>query len=317
MVLLIAYFGEPTTSPLHPLQRGIAEAFSPIAGGADKVSSPVRAAVDWVSDTIHAKSRADELQKKVDRLQAELGQAEAADLLNRQLRREVKLDEADNVASYAPLTADVIDQNPTRWYQQIEVDKGAADGVRQDDPVLGDGGLVGKVGSVGPSHAWVALITNHTVNVTARVRDQKGPRGLLVPKAEDPNALLLEDLPPRSSGRRGPQVGQLVMTAGFRSGRLDSLYPPGIAIGTVANADANALYENQQVQVSPSADLRGLQVVQILTRPRGSTVPPSDGRSWSPTSSFGMPRNEGVPGSSPGVGSEEPGALRCLQTNRH
>ena len=272
LILLTAYFGEPSTSPLHTLQRGIAEVFSPIQQGASKVFSPIRDVGNWFSQTIHAKSRANQLQTQLNETRAKLAQAESALLLNGQLRREVNLDQADNIASYTPVTGDVISQDPTLWYQQIEVDKGSDDGVRVDDAVVGDGALVGKVASVGPNFAWVSLITDHTVNVAAQIVDQNGDRGLLVPKVGDPNALVLEDLPQLSPGQPGPQVNQQVLTAGFTSGALTSLYPRGILIGTISNAGADALYNNQQVEVSPAADLRHLQVVQVLTRAQGSTA---------------------------------------------
>jgi cell shape-determining protein MreC len=108
--------------------------------------------------------------------------------------------------------------------------------------------------------------------VAAQVQDPKGDRGLLVPDVGNPNELLLQDLPQLTPGQPGPQVGQQVLTAGFKSGGLMSLYPRGILIGTVSNASANALYNSQQVQVSPAADLRHLQVVQILTRAQGSNA---------------------------------------------
>jgi rod shape-determining protein MreC len=272
LILLTAYFGEPSTSPLHTVQRGIVEVFSPIQEGASKVFSPVRDVANWFSDTIHAKSKANQLKKQLDTTRAQLAQAEAAETLNSQLRREVQLDQTDNISSYSPVTANVIWQDPTLWYQQIEVDKGSDDGVRPDAPVLGDGALVGKVSQVGPTFSIVTLITNHTVNVAAQITDQKGDRGLIVPKVGDPNQLVLEDLPPLQPGQPGPQVNQQVLTAGFKSGGLNSLYPRGILIGTISDASPNALYNSQQVQVSPAADLRHLQVVQVLTRAQGSTV---------------------------------------------
>ena len=272
LILLTAYFGEPSTSPLHTVQRGIVEVFSPIQEGASKVFSPVRDVANWFSDTIHAKSRANQLRKQLDTAHEQLAQAKAAEILNGQLRREVGLDQTDNVKSYTPVAANVIGQDPMLWYQQIEVDKGSDDGVRQDDPVIGDGALVGKVSFVGPSYSIVSLITDHTVSVTAQVTDHNGDRGLLVSKVGDPNALVLQDLPQLSPGQPGPEFNQQVLTAGFKSGGLGSLYPRGILIGTISNASSDALYNSQQVQVSPAADLRHLQAVQVLTRAHGSTV---------------------------------------------
>jgi hypothetical protein len=40
----------------------------------------------------------------------------------------------------------------------------------------------------------------------------------------------------------------------------------------VSNASANNLINNNQIQVSPAADLRHLSVVQVLTLPRPRSV---------------------------------------------
>jgi rod shape-determining protein MreC len=271
LILLTAYFGSRQSSPLHSIQRGIATLFSPVETGASKVFSPVRDVAHWVSDTIHAKSRADQLQKEVNSYRAELAQAQSAEILNRQLSKEVGLDQSDNLAAFRPVAADVIWHDPTLWYQQIEINKGSGDGVALDDPVVGDGALVGKVSEVGSNFAIVTLITDHAVNVAAQVEDQNGDQGLVVPAVGNPNELLLQGLQV-NVGQPGPAVNQLVVTTGFKSGGLTSLYPRGILIGQVSNADENGLYNNHQVQVSPAADLRHLQTVQILTQPNPGTA---------------------------------------------
>ena len=53
---------------------------------------------------------------------------------------------------------------------------------------------------------------------------------MLVPAVGDPNQLLVQDLP--QTGPFKENVGQQVVTAGFEPARLQSLYPPGIPIGT-------------------------------------------------------------------------------------
>lgn len=272
LILLTAYFGGPPSSPLHTIQRGIVQIFSPIQQGASTVLSPVRDVAGWFSDTFHARSQVTQLRKKVQRLTTELAQTQEAQLLNRQLSKEVHLDARDNISFYRPVTADVIWHDPTLWYQTIEIDKGSDDGVQVDQPVIGDGALVGKISTVDPTVSIVQLITDHSVNVAAQVQDKHGDTGLLVPAVGNPNEMLLQDLPRIVPGQPGPQLGQLVVTAGYRSGPLNSLYPRGIPIGQVSNASANNLINNNQVQVSPAADLRHLSVVQVLTSPHAPAV---------------------------------------------
>ncbi len=268
LILLTAYFGESPSSPLHSVQRGIVEVLSPVQEGASKVLSPVRDVAGWFSDTLRAKSRSDRLQKQVNKLTAEVDYYRQQSILNGQLTRQIRLDNSLGIASYRPVAAQVIARDPTLWFQTIQVNKGTADGVNLNDPVTGDGALVGKVTTVDSTVAVVTLITDHSYAVTAQVEDAAGDTGVLVPAVGNPNQMLLQDLP----GHAPIQLGQPVVTAGFKDGPLDSLYPAGIPIGQVSNANQNELLSNNQVQVVPAADLRHLSVVQILTRPHPGTA---------------------------------------------
>ena len=62
---------------------------------------------------------------------------------------------------------------------------------------------------------------------------------------------------------------QTVVTAGSTSQRYESLFPPGIPVGTVTKVDDEELDVYQRVHVKPYAQLRRLDVVQVLTKPQG------------------------------------------------
>jgi len=269
LILLTAYFGESSSSPLHTVQRGVVEVLSPVQEGASKALKPVRDVAGWFSDTLSAKSRSDQLQRQVNTLRAQLAHAQAAELQNRQLTKLVGLDNALGIESYHAVAAHVISRDPTLWYATIEVDKGSDDGVHVDDPVIGDGGLVGKISTVDPTVSVVTLITDHSMAVAAQIQDAGGDTGVLVPAVGDPNQLLVQDLP--QSGPFHEGVGQQVVTAGFKAGPLQSLYPPGIPIGQISSASESNLLNDGQVQVNPAVDLRHLDAVQILTKPHGGT----------------------------------------------
>jgi rod shape-determining protein MreC len=266
VVLLTAYFGAPSNSPLHAVQRGIVQVFSPIQEGASKALAPFRDIANFFSDTFKAKSQVDRLRSQVHHLQAELAQAQYAASLNAQLSKQVRLDNSGGLAAYRPVSAHVTFRDPSLWYETVEVDKGTADGVKKGDPVTGDGALVGEVTGGGSDFSIVTLITDHTMAEAAQVADTGGDSGLLVPKVGNPNQLVLQYLPRTAL----VQVGQTVMTVGFKSGSLQDLYPPGIPIGTVSNV-GNDLPNNGVVQVTPAADLQHLGVVQILTAPHAGT----------------------------------------------
>ena len=221
LILLTAYFGESPSSPLHSVQRGIVQVLSPIQEGASKALKPVRDIAGWFSSTFHAKAERDKLRREVNQLLAENSSLKQALIENQQLKQQVGLDNSNAISSYKPVAAHVISRDPTLWYATIQVDKGSDDGVHADDPVTGDGALVGKVSLVAPSVSVVTLITDHSFAVSAEVQDQYGDTGVLVPKVGDPSSLLLQYLPPHA-----PIFNlQHVVTAGFKQGPLDSLYP--------------------------------------------------------------------------------------------
>ncbi len=269
LILLTAYFGESPSSPLHSVQRGIVAVLSPVQTGASKALSPVRDVANWVSDTLRAKSQRDQLKKQVEALNKKVAEYQSAAIQNRELTKQVGLASV-GIDSYHPLGADVIGRDPSLWYQQVEVDKGSGDGVELNDPVTGDGALVGKVTSVTGSTSIVTLITDHSYAVAAKVLNNKGDSGVLVPAVGNPNQLLLQDLPNHAS----ISTPQQVVTAGFQSSTrpsLQSLYPPNIPIGTVQPVDQNELLNNGQVTVAPLADIRHFDSVQILTRPHAGS----------------------------------------------
>jgi rod shape-determining protein MreC len=271
LILLTAYFGESPNSPLHNVQRGIVEVLSPVQQGASTVLSPVKDVAGWFSDTLQAKSERDKLRTEVAQLTKQLDYYQQKAILSNQLARQVGLDQSNSLSSYQPVTADVIGRDPTLWYQTITIDKGSDDGVAFDDPVTGDGALVGKVTTVDSTVSIVTLITDHTYGVAAEVLDSGGDTGVLVPDVGYPNQMLLQELPSHAP----IQAGQQVVTAGFTdpaNPALASLYPPGIPIGQVSNANENGLLTNQQVTVTPAANLRHLSVVQVLTRPHNATA---------------------------------------------
>jgi cell shape-determining protein MreC len=56
----------------------------------------------------------------------------------------------------------------------------------------------------------------------------------------------------------------LIVTQGFRSGKLSSLYPRGIPIGYVSGASQNDLDLFWNVQLHPKVDFESLQSVLVL-----------------------------------------------------
>jgi rod shape-determining protein MreC len=263
LILLTAYFGESTGGGLHALQRGVLQVLAPIQEGASRALKPFRDAVGWFGDTLDAKSERDRLRKENKNLRGQVIGGQSAVQENVQLKSLLGLDKSRDLASYRPVSARVIGRSPTVWYETINVDRGSSSGVRVNQPVVAGDGLVGKVTSVTSGASQVTLITDHTSGVSAKITDS-GIGGIVQPAAGDPNDLLLEFV----SSKEKIAKGEAVVTAGSSSSKLESLFPPGIPIGSVSRVEDAELNLYQRVHIRAYSDLRKLDFVQILTRPR-------------------------------------------------
>jgi rod shape-determining protein MreC len=160
----------------------------------------------------------------------------------------------------------VIGRTPILWYATVNVSKGAKDGVRRDQAVVSGDGLIGRVTEVTSSSAQVTLITDHKSAVSAQVA-VSGVRGIISAPGGNPRDLLFDFI---TSGTEVTK-GQRVVTAGSRSDRLESLFPPDLPIGTISRVEPDELELYQRVHIKPYADLSRLEFVQILTKHHAST----------------------------------------------
>jgi rod shape-determining protein MreC len=264
LLLLTAYFGEAPGGRLHGVQRAFLTVVSPIQDGANKALKPVRDLIGGIGDTLHAKSQRNELRKQVDKLRRELVADQAEKRSYRQLLSLYHVDQL-GVGEYHPVTATVIGQSPSLWYETVVIDKGEGAGIQRNDPVINAEGLVGKVAQVFSDGAVVDLITDSTMGVAARIGTSRAA-GIVVPKVGDPKDLLLQYLPSTAQ----PNKGEYVVTSGtIAPGSGDeSLYPPGLLIGQVTSVEEESAYKS--VNVHPVANLRNLDIVQVLTAAKGS-----------------------------------------------
>jgi rod shape-determining protein MreC len=263
LILLTAYFGESADGGLHSLQRGVVTIVSPIQDGASRVFKPVRDLFGWIGSTLDAKSQRDKLQKEVQQLETQNASLVGQSRQYAELAALLHVDQSDGLDSYRPLTSRVIGVSPTVWYANITVAAGSSSGVQVNDAVMNGAGLVGKVTTVTPDAAIVTLITDSSSGVSAR-DDKTGALGIVQPAVGNPSDLLLQYV--SNPGNVAP--GDPIVTSGTVSGQLDSLFPPGIPIGSVTRVDPGDIYAD--VHLSPTANLRQLDFVQVLTRPSGA-----------------------------------------------
>lgn len=267
IAMLTVYFGESGGGALHSVQRGAQAVFAPLETGASRALKPIRDLFGWIGDTFEAKGENERLRDEVADLRERLGEAATARHDVRELRGLVGLHETEGFPQGTePVGARVIVRSPTVWYSTIVIDKGSDDGIRTGQPVVASGGLIGKVTDVTGGTAEVTLITDSSSGVSAQVMPN-GATGTIHPVVGDPDDLLLDYI---TKGRRVTE-GTIVVTSGFETDKVRSIFPRGIPIGRVTKVDPDEVEQFQRVHVRPLADIRGIDYVQVLTE-RGVTA---------------------------------------------
>jgi rod shape-determining protein MreC len=266
LILLSTQFSEGSGGPLHAVQRTIATVLSPLEEGAERALKPARDMFDWFGETFEARGENEELHDEVADLRDRVAEAESAVGENKELRALLKLGPSGGIEGRQPVTARVIGRSPTVWYSTVTIDRGSSSGIHNDDPVITGDGLAGRVTETTSGTSQVTLITDHRSAVSAKVLPN-GPSGVITPEVGDPGRLLLDFI----EEDREVEEGRMVVTAGWRAGRLTSLFPYGIEIGKVTDATIDEQETYQRVHVQPFVDVREMEIVRVLTEPDGAS----------------------------------------------
>jgi rod shape-determining protein MreC len=253
--LLTITYGRGSNS----LQRGVSTIFSPLESAGDRALKPARDLVNWFDETFDARGENSRLHTEVQKYRDEAVAGQAAVAENAQLRKMLELDETVP-SGYEPVSARVIARSPTVWFADVTIDAGSGDGVRVEDPVVNGDGLVGTVTAVTGSSASVTLIADGSSAVSGRVVPL-GIEGVIRASVGNPNDLILDFI----DSAKHLHAGLPVVTAGWRSEGLASRFPPNIPVGEITEASIVEQEAQQQVHLRPFADLRNLDLVQVLT----------------------------------------------------
>lgn len=257
-VLLSLTYGQGSRG----FQRSVSTIFSPVQSVADRALKPARDLVDWFDKTFDARGENDRLKSQLVKAREQAVAGEEALQENEQLRKLLDLNRSPALVytAYEPVTGRVIARSPTVWRSTVTIDVGSGDGVEVDDPVISGDGLIGRIASAGPGSSQVMLLTDHASAISAKVVPV-GVQGVIKPEIGNPEDLILDFI----DSTKEVHGGQTVVTAGWRAQGLASHFPPGLPLGEVTKASIVEQEANEQVDVRPFADLRNLDLVQVLT----------------------------------------------------
>jgi len=260
LALITVYFRESEEGTLHSAQRIGLSVAMPFEVAGERIARPFRDAWGWTSDLVGAKQENEKLRKQLEALRQRVIQEQTAVSENDRLRDLLSfVDGPSFPAGFTGVSTRVVGRPPSAYNQQVLIAAGSSAGVRRNDPVVTEDGLVGLVTNVTSNGAKVTLLTDQSSAVSAIVLES-GSAGLVRHGPSDSSALVLD----RVGKDEFVEEGNLVITAGWRSGKLESLYPRGIPVGMVKSVGQQDVDLYKRIQVAPLVNFDALAEVIVL-----------------------------------------------------
>jgi rod shape-determining protein MreC len=225
-----------------------------LRGALTRLTTPLVKLGDWVP-TVRSRR---ELAAENDRLRTEIEALQQRERVARELAREnrrlERLLAMKARLPHATLAARVIGRDASNWWKSIQIDRGAADGVRENMAVINADGLVGKTIAVSRGEARVLLLLDPDCRVSALLEESREPGVAQGVVAQGRCEMLYVNRAARI------QPGERVLTSG-----LGGIFPRGIPVGTVWEAGLDArsgLY--QRLALEPAVDFNRLEEVLVI-----------------------------------------------------
>ncbi len=238
-----------------PLNTVVGYLIVPFQKGISSVGGWFSTRAEELKDIRALKEENEALKKQVAELIAENIELQQGKYELNQLQALYEMDE--QYSGYEKTGARIIARDAGNWYHSFTIDKGSNDGIEVDMNVMADGGLVGRVYSVGPNWAKVVSIINDNTNVSGKIL------------ATGDNLIVSGDL--ELMQKNLISFSQLldsdgVVTNGDKivTSDISDKYLPGILIGYIneINIDSNKLTKSGTV--TPAVDFEHLSEVLVI-----------------------------------------------------
>lgn len=241
---------------LAPLRTGVGFVLVPLQSGVNAVGTSLYNNIRNYSSLKEAQAENDKLNQRIAQLVEENNRLQSDLFELERLRELYQLDQ--EYMQYEKIAARIIAKDSGNWFHVFRIDKGSADGIREDMNVMADGGLVGIVTDVGSNYATVRAIIDDDSNVSGmsmRTGDTCNVSG---------NLTLYQD------GRLGLnhikkeadiQEGDKIVTS-----NISDVFLPGILIGYASELTTDANNVTKSGTILPVAEFDNLQEVLVITQ---------------------------------------------------
>jgi rod shape-determining protein MreC len=252
IAILTISFRESNQGIIHRLQRASLNLIAPIQAGVTKIVNPVYQGSRAVGELFYFRRENKRLRREVASLRGQTVELQELRKENSRLRR---LAGFARRTPYRTISAHVIGKSTSDWQASVILDKGSADGIRENMPVVVAEGLVGQVVEVASHASQVQLLTDQKSGVGAEIQET-GETGVAQGQLGGDLRLLYVDK--NSEVKKGDRV----VTSG-----LGGVFPKGIFVGTVVKVKEKAYVLHKEIKILPAVDFSRLAEVLIITNP--------------------------------------------------
>ena len=225
-----------------PLQDAAGILIVPFENSINRISSVLKGMQDRMRDKEEILSENENLKAQIDSL----------------TEQNNKLIHDQQYTEYPKIAAEIISKDPGNWYDTFMINRGSADGIRVDNNVLADKGLVGIVTEVGTHWATVRSIIDDSSNVSAMTvstQDNCVVEGDL--ELIDEGKLSFSQLYDQNNK---VTVGERIVTS-----NISEKYVEGLFIGYVSEVEQNSNNLTKTGTIVTPVDFQHLKNVLVIT----------------------------------------------------
>lgn len=239
----------------RPVKNVVATIVVPIQDGMNSIGKWMAGKSDDLKELRDVMRENKKLKKQIEELKEE----NTTLLLNNNKVEELQqlLDLGNQYSTYKKVAASVISKEPGNWFSSFTINKGSKDGIKVDMNVVGNGGLIGIVTSVGKNYATVRTIIDDSSNVSAQFSSTSDT--CIV---EGDLKLINEGILYISNIKKDISItdGDMVVTS-----NISDKFLPGIMIGYVKEISNDSNNLTKSGYITPIADFAHIEDVLVIT----------------------------------------------------
>jgi len=198
-------------------------------------------------------------EKDIDQSKSYLIQKNVNESLEKEveeLKKQLELNKT--LTEYKAINATILSRNKSYWFNNMIIDKGSKNGIKEGMAVITKQGLVGKISKVYKTSSEIKLITsddtNYKVSVSIKTNDSEN---IAILNGFDPKTGLIKISGVDKNSK--VDIDNEVLTSG-----LGGVFPGGIYIGTVSKIESDKYNLSNNLYIKTTQDFNNIHYVTVL-----------------------------------------------------